>query len=90
MRESQFGFSYSLSDMWQVPILTLPVIAGELGGAAIGYFSLPSPDGFMRLWLGGVLALIPAFPPGLLRQWKPRPGRLAAHALMVRDRKSVV
>lgn len=72
--------------MWQVPILTLPAIAGELGGAAISCFNLPSPDSFMRLWLGGAPALIPACPPGLLRQWKPRPGRLAAHALMVRRR----
>lgn len=84
MRESQWGFSYSFSDMWQVPILSSLVIAGELGGAAIGYFSLPSPEAFTRLWLGGVLALIPAFPLGLLLQWKLQPERLAAHAVMVR------
>lgn len=84
MRESQFGFSYSFADLWQVPILSGLVIAGELVGAAIGYFSLPSPDAFMRVWLGGVLALIPAYPLGLLLQWKLQPERLAANAVMVR------
>lgn len=84
MRESQFGFSYSFTDVWQVPILAGLLFGGELIGAAIGYFVLPSPDTFVRLWLGAVLALAPAYPLGLLLQWKLQPERLAANAVMVR------
>ncbi|MBN7137051.1 hypothetical protein A7A76_20145 [Lysobacter enzymogenes] len=85
MRESQFGFSYSFSDLWQVPVLTSAVLAGELIGAALGYFLLTSHgDGFARAWLGGVLGLIPGYPLGLLLQWKLQPERLAENAVMVR------
>ncbi len=90
MRESPFGFEYSFAEIWQVPILTGALFAGQAVGAAVGCFALSLPDALQRLWVGAMLGMAPGYVLGGLLQWRLRPGPLAENALMVRRMGLVV
>lgn len=84
MQDSQFGFSYSWSDLRPIWPLVAAVTVAELAGSAIGYKVLTVQDGFSRLWFGGALAALPGYALGLLVQLLLRPERFQTHRVLIR------
>jgi hypothetical protein len=84
MRESQFGFEYSWSDLKPVWPLALTVLIGQLGGAALGYYVAKNPSAFANIWAGGALATFPCFLIGILIQWLRNAAALNENRVMVR------
>ena len=84
MKESQFGFSYSWSDLQPVRALVVTVGAAQVLGAIIGLAVPRFPDWFESLWFGAAVATFPAFLIGLAIQVRIKPGSLSENKVMVR------
>ncbi|ABM97402.1 hypothetical protein [Methylibium petroleiphilum] len=84
MKESQFGFEYTWSDLEPIRALTVVVLAGQVAGAAAGVLVPQFADWFKSLWFGGAIATFPAFLVGLIVQSRWRPGSLGQNKVMVR------
>lgn len=84
MKESQFGFEYSWSDLRPIRALAVVVFGAQIIGAALGLMLPRFPRWFESMWFGGALATFPAFLIGLLVQARLKPGSLSEHKVMVR------
>jgi hypothetical protein len=84
MRESQFGFEYSWSDLKPVWPLALTVLVGQLAGAALGFYVAKYPNAFANIWAGGALATFPSFLLGILVQWQRNAAALGENRIMLR------
>ena len=84
MKESQFGFEYTWSDLKPVRWLAVIVVAAQVVGLAVGLAFPRFPNWFQSMWFGGALATFPAFLMGLFVQARQQPGSISANAVMVR------
>ena len=84
MKESQFGFEYSWSDLQPVRALAVTVVVAQICGGLLGLFFAPQETAFVKLWFGAALATFPAFFAGLVIQAKLRPGSIGENMVMVR------
>ena len=84
MKESQFGFEYTWSDLKPIKPLAISVVVGQIAGAALGFYVAKYPSAFANIWAGGALATFPAFLLGLLVQLRVNRSALADHRVMVR------
>jgi hypothetical protein len=84
MKESQFGFEYSWSDLRPVRALAVTVVVVQICGGLLGLFFAPQLKVFLRLWIGGALATFPAFLAGLAIQANLHPGSIGENLVMVR------
>jgi fucose 4-O-acetylase-like acetyltransferase len=84
MKESQFGFQYSWSDLKPIRALSVTVVAAQALGAAIGFLVPRFPHWFESLWFGAALATFPAFLVGAVIQARVKPGSLGENSVMVR------
>ena len=84
MKESQFGFEYSWSDLKPIRALATVVFGAQMIGATLGLLFPRFPHWFESMWFGGALATFPAFIFGLLVQARWKPGSLSEHKVMVR------
>lgn len=84
MKESQFGFEYSWSDLQPVRALAVTVYAAQVMGALAGLAFPRFPGWFESLWFSAALCTFPAFIIGLVIQSKLRPGSLMENKVMVR------
>jgi hypothetical protein len=83
MKESQFGFEYSWSDLQPIRGLAVTVFAAQALGATIGLLVPRFPHWFESLWFGAAIATFPAFLLGALIQARIKPGSLAENRVMV-------
>jgi hypothetical protein len=84
MRESQFGFEYTWSDLRPIRALVIVVLAAQLVCMVVGLAYAPHTDWFHRLWFGGAIATFPAFVVGLFVQTWLRPGSIGENIVVVR------
>lgn len=84
MKESQFGFKYSWTDLKPIRALTVSVAVGQILGAVIGWATLNFSDWFLCVWVGGATATLPSFIVGAFIQSRMRPGSLTENSVMVR------
>lgn len=84
MRESQFGFEYSWSDLQPIRPLVVIVLVAQVIGMLVGLAFSPHVTWFHRLWFGGAIATFPAFVVGVVVQSRLRPGSVGQNAVMVR------
>jgi hypothetical protein len=84
MKESQFGFQYSWSDLQPVRALAVIVVGAQIAGALAGLAFPHFPRWFESLWFGAAIATFPAFLVGMAVQSRLRPGSLTENRTMVR------
>jgi hypothetical protein len=84
MRESQFGFEYSWSDLKPVRPLAIIVLVGQLVGAGVGLFLQPFAHTFANIWAGAALATFPCFLLGALVQVRLNSAALRENRVLVR------
>ena len=84
MKESQFGFEYSWSDLKPIRALSVTVLAAQTLGAGIGLFLPRFPQWLESLWFGAALATFPAFLVGVIIQAHVKPGSVGANRVIVR------
>ena len=84
MKESQFGFEYTWSDLKHIKPLAITILVGQIAGAALGFYIAKYPSAFANIWAGGALATFPAFLLGLLVQLRSNRSSLAHHRVMFR------
>jgi len=84
MRENQFGFEYSWSDLQPVRALAITMLIAQLVGALSGLWIARFPAWFDNLWAGGAIATFPGYAIGLLIQRNFKPGSLTENVVMVR------
>jgi hypothetical protein len=85
MKESQFGFEYSWSDMQAVRVLSRTVFTAQILGVILGFLFQRFPgEWFESVWFGAAVATFPAYLVGLVAQARCYPGSISANATMVR------
>ena len=89
MRESQFGFSYSWTDLKPIRPLVSTVVFGQLVGAAAGLYLAKHPRPFINAWAGAALATFPCFLLGLLIQRQLNALAIGENRVMVRRLGSI-
>jgi hypothetical protein len=83
MKESQFGFEYSGTDLQPIRPLYVTVLATMFVGSGLAMWSAKSPSWFVNFWTGGALGSFPGFLLGLPIQRRLRPGSFAQNRTMV-------
>lgn len=83
MRENQFGFHYTWSDLAPIRGLIALVVAIQLIGLAVGAHFPRFPGLFVSAWYGGALVTFPAFVAGLLLQRWLNPRSISDNKRMV-------
>ena len=84
MKDSQFGFEYSWSDLRPVRALAVVVFGAQMLGATLGLLLPRFPHWFESMWFGGALVTFPAYLVGLVVQSRLKPGSLTENKVMVR------
>jgi len=84
MKESQFGFEYTWTDLKPIRALAVTVVIGELVGAAVSVAMATHASLFVNLWVGGALASFPSFLLGLFIQHRINPQAIGENRTMVR------
>jgi hypothetical protein len=84
MKEFQFGFEYSWSDLQPIRPLVVTMFAAQVLGALLGLWAAVYPSWFANVYGGGALITFPSFLLGLLVQSQVDRTRMREHPVMVR------